>query len=248
MLTLDRKTKTSRKTKEPNHLAEEKRIATPEQQSLMREMLLIWLDFERQLSQVPIVRQLELGKLSLASYRTLLRNLRPQVVEGSRWITRAASSFEASHAELRSKIIHHAWQEHRDYEMLERDYVAAGGERAEIVNAPKNIGSEALSAYMFNQASQPNPVDLLGAMFIIEGLGNKMAGKWAGAIQESLQLPDKALSFLKYHGLADEGHIGELEEIMLMPVVNSESAARILKTARVVARLYLLQLEEIDHV
>ncbi len=33
---------------------------------------------------------------------------------------------------------------------------------------------------MFYKASAPNPFDLLGGMFIIEGLGNRLAGKWGG--------------------------------------------------------------------
>ena len=137
-------------------------------ESLMRDLALVWLDFERRLSQVSIIRRLEHGNFSLDDYRTLLCNLRTQVVEGSRWITRAASSFTSEHADLRSKIISHAVDEHRDYEMLDRDYQTVGGDILEIRSSERNIGTEALAAYLMNQASHPNPIDLLGAMFIIE--------------------------------------------------------------------------------
>jgi 3-oxoacyl-[acyl-carrier-protein] synthase-3 len=40
----------------------------------------------------------------------------------------------------------HAVTEHRDFRMLEVDYVASGGALADIQGAEKNIGSEALSA------------------------------------------------------------------------------------------------------
>jgi 3-oxoacyl-[acyl-carrier-protein] synthase-3 len=89
---------------------------------------------------------------------------------------------------LRSTFIGHAQDEHRDYQMLERNYVSIGGALEEIVNAEKNIGSEALSAFIFHQASRENPVDLLGSMFIIEGLGNNLAGQWAAKIQQTLGL------------------------------------------------------------
>ncbi len=217
-------------------------------ESLLRDLTLAWLDFERRLSQVPIIRRLETGNFTADDYKRLLRNLRPQVIEGARWITRAASSFTAEHAELRSKVIGHAFDEHRDYELLERDYAAVGGDVDEIRSAERNIGTEALAAYLMNQASQPNPVDLLGAIFIIEGLGEKMANRWAKQLQSSAELPESATSFLSYHGKNDDSHIAKMHAILTEDKLVAVSHRRIVKTARVVARLYALQLEEIDNV
>jgi 3-oxoacyl-[acyl-carrier-protein] synthase-3 len=225
---------------------EERTAAASE--SLLRQLTMVWLDFERRLSQVPIIRRLEAGNFSGDDYKTLLRNLRPQVIEGSRWITRAASSFTAEHAELRSKVIGHAYDEHRDYEMLERDYVSVGGDANEIRASERNIGTEALAAFLMNQASQPNPIDLLGAMFIIEGLGEKMASRWASQLQTVLKMPASATSFLAYHGKNDDSHIAKMHAILTGDPLVMAGHARIVKTARVVARLYLLQLEEIDNV
>ena len=97
-------------------------------------------------------------------------------------------------------MIRHAQDEHRDFQMLERDYVSVGGELDEIVNAQQNIGSEALSAYIFHRASHKNPIDLLGSLFIIEGLGNRLAGQWAEMIRQILGLEKQQVSFLGYHG------------------------------------------------
>lgn len=220
----------------------------PESQELLRQLLAVWLEFERRLEKIPIIRRIEQGTFSIQDYRELLCNLRPQVVEGARWITRAASSFTAEFAELRSTVIHHALDEHRDYELIEKDYVSIGGQLEDIRKAQRNIGTEALSSYLMQQASQANPVDLLGAMFIIEGLGNKMASRWATRIQELLDITSESTRFLSYHGANDDAHIGKLNEILGSDAVNSETAPRILKTAKVVARLYALQLEELNHV
>ena len=62
-----------------------------------------------------------------------------------------------------------------------------------------NIGSAALSAFMFHRAGQPDPVDLLGAMFVIEGLGVRNAAGWADRLGRGLGLADDQLSFLRYH-------------------------------------------------
>lgn len=210
---------------------------------LMRDLALVWLEFERKIHSVPIVRRLERGDFTLDDYKALLRNLRPQVVDGARWIARAASNM--TDFQMRSAFIGHALTEHRDYQMLEQNYVAVGGELAEIAEAEKNIGSEALSAFIFDRASQPNPVDLLGSMFIIEGLGSKLAGKWADKIQHLLGLTEHKVSFFAYHGKNDESHVDKLNELVEAEWMTEAIARRIVKTAQVTARLYLLQLEEI---
>jgi len=210
---------------------------------LLRQLALVWLEFEREIRSVPIVRKLHRGEFTVDDYKAMLRNLRPQVVEGARWIARAASNM--TDFRLRSTFIGHAQDEHRDYQMLERNYVSIGGALEEIVNAEKNIGSEALSAFIFHQASRENPVDLLGSMFIIEGLGNNLAGQWAAKIQQTLGLKDEQVSFLGYHSANDEAHLGKLNELINAEWMTTEIAQRIVKTAQVTARLYLLQLEEI---
>jgi 3-oxoacyl-[acyl-carrier-protein] synthase-3 len=101
----------------------------PIAQATLRNLLRVWLDFEMRLGKVPVLRRLDLGTFTRQDYMRLLLNLRQQVIEGSRWITRAASSFDRSHAELRSIVIGHAKDEHKDYEILEKDYVALGGNK-----------------------------------------------------------------------------------------------------------------------
>lgn len=218
-------------------------VSTDLQANLLRELTLVWLDFERQLRSVPLIQKLHRGDFTLEDYQALLKNLRPQVVEGARWIARAASNM--IDFRVRSTFIGHAQDEHRDYQMLERNYVSVGGNLEDIINAQKNIGSEALSAFIFHQASQENPVDLIGSMFIIEGLGNQLAGVWAEKIKQTLNLTDDQVSFLAYHGANDESHIGKLESLLNAEWMTPEIGARIVKTAQVTARLYRLQLEEI---
>jgi 3-oxoacyl-[acyl-carrier-protein] synthase-3 len=215
---------------------------------LVVELGLVWADFERMLDATPILTRLREGTITLADYQRLLVNLRQQVMEGARWIARAASSLSIELFPLRSLFLTHAGEEHRDFQILERDYVATGGELRVIQSAEKNIGSEALSAFMFHRASQPDPLDLLGAMFIIEGLGTAKAHQWAEQLKETLKLDDQQVKFLSYHGGNDDRHFDKLRDVVRSGFVDDAVAARIVKTARTVARLYALQLEELDHV
>jgi hypothetical protein len=207
----------------------------------------VWIELEERLAYVPVLSRLAEGTVTVDDYQRLLYNLRQQVVDGSPWISRAASNFDIDHFELRSAAIRHAEEEHRDYLMIERDYVAIGGSLDELRSGRKNVGSEALSAYMFHYADRPNPVGLLGAMFIIEGLGAKRASGWAARFQEVLGLADNQVHFMQYHQEADGEHTGNLEAILTSGIIDDTAADEIVRCAQVVARLYALQLEELDH-
>ena len=214
--------------------------------TLAERLAAVWDDFETRLAGVPILQRLADGTVTIDDYRRLLFNLRQQVVDGSPWISRAAASFDIAHFDLRSAAIRHAEEEHRDYLMIERDYVAVGGSLAELRAGRKNLGSEALSGYMFHYADRPNPVGLLGAMFIIEGLGARRAAGWATRFQEVLGLADNQVHFMKYHQDADAGHTGNLEAILNSGAIDHAAADEVVRCAEVVARLYALQLEELD--
>lgn len=216
---------------------------------LARELALIWQQFNQRLSKIPVVQKIEQGTLTLDDYKTLLINMRQQVVEGGRWIARAASSMESDDLfTFRSMMIQHAFDEHRDYQMLEKMYVSIGGTLKDIKQRPRNIGSEALTSYMFHQTSKTDPLHLFGAMFIIEGLGSCKAGKWGRAIQKVLNLDNKDIIFMLYHDEHDgDDHYQKLRLALSLPLITQDIAVQIVKTAKVVARLYCLQLEELDN-
>ncbi len=217
-------------------------------QQTLRRLMRAWFDFERRLSRVNIINRLDVGSFSIDDYRNLLLNLRPQVIEGGRWISRCASSFDREHADIRSVVIGHAKDEHRDYEALEQDYVAAGGILSDIRARQRNPGTEALHAFLMYRASQPNPTDMLGAMWIIEGLGEKMANDWADRIDELTNGNGSYTKFMRYHGDNDGTHMDKLYGLVDRVCIDGRVADNIIRTAHVVGRLYALQLEEIDYI
>lgn len=225
----------------------EHKIQSEHGRACLRALMRIWFDFERQLGRVPLIQRLERGYFTLEDYRSLLLHWRQQVVEGARWITRTASSFDRDYADVRSEVIGHALDEHRDYELLEQDFVAAGGSLDDIRQSRRNAGTEALHAFLMYRASQPNPVDMIGAMWIIEGLGQKMATDWAERIDALTDGEGSYTRFMRYHGENDDAHLDKLYGLIDRVCQNDRDLQAIERTARVVARLYALQLEEIDH-
>jgi Iron-containing redox enzyme len=212
---------------------------------VLRKLTIEFTEFEGRLEQTPLIRKLTRGRFELADYQAFLVQLRQQVKDGALWMSRAASNVGEEHLELRSALMKHAVAEHRDFRLLEEDYVATGGAVEAIRAGEKNVGSEALSAWMFHEASRADPFGLLGAMWIIEGLGSIKAQEWGRRVKETLALPDEAVRFLLYHGENDVGHIEEFKSMLAMVLPNEAVARRIVKTARVTSRLYALQIEEI---
>lgn len=215
-------------------------------QECLRQLMRVWFDFERRLNRVPLIFRLENGTFSLDDYQNLLLHLRQQVIEGSRWIARCASSFDREYADVRSIIIGHAKEEHKDYELIERDYVASGGNIETIQGGERNIGSEALHGYLMYRSSRHNPVDLIGAMWMIEGLGQKMALNWADQVDRLAGGNGNYTNFLRYHGENDEAHMEKFYRMLDRVCTEEATGKAIVKTAKVVGRLYCLQLGEID--
>lgn len=215
---------------------------------LNSELALVWQEFTERLARVPVIAAIESETITREGYLCLLRNLRQQVMDGGRWLSQIAASMSQPLFDVRSSLILHAAEEHRDYLLIEKNYVAAGGALEEITGAPKNVGSEAFSSYMFHRANQADPLDLYGAVFILEGLGSARAGRWAEQVKRATGLPEEAVTFLSYHGKNDDAHYEKLRRVLASPHITEPVARAIVRTARTVARLYLLQLEELDHV
>jgi 3-oxoacyl-[acyl-carrier-protein] synthase-3 len=211
----------------------------------LRRLAVAWTAFEARLEATPLIRKLTRGRFELGDYHAFLVQLRQQVKDGALWMSRAASNVDEAHLELRSTLMRHAVAEHRDFRLLEADYVACGGALEAIQGGSKNLGSEALSAFMFHEASRPNPFGLLGAMFIIEGLGSIKAAEWGERVRRRLDLPPEAVRFLSYHGASDEDHMQTFAVMLAEVAGDPQVAERIVRVAEVVGRLYALQIEEI---
>lgn len=219
----------------------------PTQERLVRELCRVWIDFERRLHQVPIVAKLDRGRFSEADYRDLLRTLRPQVIQGASWMARMISNFTPDMVAVRTWCVEHAVYGHTDYKMLDADYVASGGTLEEIEQALPNVGTEALSAWMYQRADRTNPLDLLGAMYVIEGLSSRLCGRWRRSLVERLAMTDEQLTFLGHHAKHEDHDVtGPIDELLPAERLTEELVDQIVRTARVTARLYLLQLEELE--
>jgi 3-oxoacyl-[acyl-carrier-protein] synthase-3 len=234
------------------HEAPPPHVAAPDQPALLagtlRELAAVWHDYRSRLWRTPLVRRILEGRLTRDDYLRWMACWIPQVREGSLWMRSAVRNIGEPYLRLRELISAHADDEQFDFRLLFEDYRLAGGTAAHIEDLVRNPGGDALNAYMHATAAQPNPVGLLGGIYIIEGTGQRVIPALLPHLRRQLGLPEAALRFLRYHGENDVRHLARWLDAVSHVIErggDGSAGTRIVATAREVAQLYVLQMEHV---
>ncbi|WP_258129722.1 iron-containing redox enzyme family protein [Achromobacter anxifer] len=215
---------------------------------LLTELAAIWHDYRSRVWRTPVVRRLRNRQFQTDDYLNWMENWIPQVREGSKWMREGAASLTEQYAPLAALIDTHAGEEQNDFQILFQDYRTAGGPVADIDALRRNPGGEALNAYLHGLAATRDPIGLLGAIYIIEGTGQRIVPALLPLLKASLKLPPDAFRFLEYHGHNDEHHLARwltAVELALDCDEDGRAEQRIVDTARRTAALYLMQFHHV---
>jgi len=219
----------------------------PLMQKLLRELAGVWHDYRSRAWRTPIVSRIVRGGITHADFVRWMEDWIPQVQQGSIWMRKAVASLDQGYARLRELVTAHASDEQYDFKILFNDYRRAGGPVARIEDLRRNPGGEALNAYLHARAERPNPVGLLGAIYVIEGTGQRIVPALLPALRRQLGLPLEVVRFLHYHGENDVNHLARWLNCASLALETGGAAAAddIVDTARKTAQLYLMQLDSI---
>lgn len=223
------------------------RDTSPVMQTLLRELAEVWHDYRSRAWRTPLVSHITRGQLQREHLLRWMEDWIPQVQQGSVWMRKAASNLTAPYAGLRDLIQLHAADEQFDFRILFDDYRRLGGSVPSIEALRRNPGGEALNAYLHARAEGATPEGLLGAVYIIEGTGQRIVPALLPEIRRQLALPIETTKFLQYHGENDVNHLARwlrCVEIAL-EAGGAGTARNIVATARTTAQLYLMQLEAV---
>jgi 3-oxoacyl-[acyl-carrier-protein] synthase-3 len=223
-------------------------VATdPLVQQLLRELAAVWHDYRSRAWRAPLLARIVRGAVTHREFVRWMEEWIPQVQQGSVWMRKAVASLDQRYARLRELVTAHANDEQYDFRILFDDYRRAGGPVARIEDLRRNPGGEALNAYLHARAERPNPVGLLGSIYIIEGTGQRIVPALLPALRRQLALPLEAVRFLHYHGENDVNHLARWLDCagLALEAGGAAAASDIVDTARRTAELYLMQLESI---
>ncbi|MBB6577363.1 3-oxoacyl-[acyl-carrier-protein] synthase-3 [Comamonas odontotermitis] len=215
---------------------------------LLTELASIWHDYRSQVWRTPLVRRIRSGHMKTDDYLCWMRQWIPQVREGSLWMREGAASLTGDYAALAALMGVHAGEEQNDFKILHQDYLNAGGTITNIDALQRNPGGQALNSYLHSLAATTNPIGLLGAIYIIEGTGQRIVPSLLPLLRQSLDLGPECFRFLEYHGANDENHLERwlMAVQMVMALDTTGDAPRaIAATARHTAQLYLMQFAHI---
>ena len=219
--------------------------APPTLQPLLTALASIWHGYRSDVWRSPVIHKLVAGQFGTDDYRNWTAQWVPQVRQGSQWMRKAVASLTGPFADLGALIETHASDEQDDFHILYNDYLAAGGTLA-LDDLHRNPGGEALNSYLHALAATPNPLGLLGAIYIIEGTGQRIVPALLPLLRQQVKLPPSAFRFLEYHGANDENHLARwLAAVEITLELDPRAADAILQTARHTAQLYLMQFERI---
>lgn len=215
-------------------------------QNLLTTLASTWHDYRSQVWRSTIIHKLVSQQFGLEDYRNWTAQWIPQVREGSKWMREAVASLTGVYADLGALIETHAGEEQNDFHILYDDYCAAGGTEP-VDNLRRNPGGEALNSYLHSLAATKNPIGLLGAIYIIEGTGQRIVPALLPLLRKQVDLPASAFRFLEYHGANDEHHLARwLAAVELVLAIEPKAANAIIATAKHTVQLYLMQFEHIQ--
>ncbi len=220
----------------------------PELAQLLLDLAAVWSDFRSRAWRSGPVRRIVTHTFTREDYLRWMGDWIPQVREGTRWMRTAVANLSDRYDALRTLIEGHAAEEQNDFRILFEDYRRAGGAISDLEALRRNPGGEALNAYLHARAAQADAVGLLGAIYIIEGSGQRLIPALLPLIRRQLKELGPVFRFLHYHGENDMAHLARwlraVELVLDRAPDRNVVTADIVDTARRTAELYLMQLED----
>jgi hypothetical protein len=94
------------------------------------------------------------------------------------------------------------------------DIEACGGDRATAASALPSLATEVMVSYAYDTIQRGNPVGFFGMVLVLEGTSMTLATRAANTLQQSLDLPRNALTYLLSHGSLDIQHVDFFKNLM----------------------------------
>lgn len=137
---------------------------------------------------------------------------------------------------LRRPVAEYIEEEIGHEEWILDDIAAAGGDAEAVSRGMPELATEVMVAYAYDLVNRRNPAGFFGMVFVLEGTSVALALKAADLIQQALDLPDAAFSYLRSHGTLDQSHTQHLAE--LVNRMEPDDQAEVLRAARIFFKLY----------
>ncbi|CAK15538.1 TenA family transcriptional regulator [Pseudomonas entomophila] len=193
---------------------------------------------ERQaLFAVPVIREALAGQVSLDSYIAFLTQAYHHVRHTVPLMMACGARLPSRLEWLRGAVCEYIDEEYGHEQWILNDINACGGDWEAVRDGRPARSIELMVAYLYDLIARGNPVGLFGMVNVLEGTSIALATQAAGTIKTTLNLPDKAFSYLSSHGALDQDHMVTYKQLMDRLDDGADQQA-VIHAAKVVYHLY----------
>jgi pyrroloquinoline quinone (PQQ) biosynthesis protein C len=162
----------------------------------------------------PIVTAALDGRVDRAQYLRFLQRAFHHVKHTPHLLAACGTRVETRQRWLRDALAHYIEEETGHHEWILDDIAAAGGDAEAVRVSEADFDTDVMVAYAYDTVTRRNPVGLFGMIYVLEGTSVSLASKLALLLQEALDLPASAFTYLRSHGALDVEHIGHFENVV----------------------------------
>ncbi|MFN3710840.1 MAG: TenA family transcriptional regulator [Alishewanella aestuarii] len=184
-----------------------------------------------------IQRCLEQQSFTLAEYQAFLTEAYHHVKHTVPLLMAVGSRLSSAQEYYREAIAEYIEEELGHQEWVLNDIAATGADKEQVRHGTPRLATELMVAYAYDTVLRGNPLAFFGMVLVLEGTSVNLATGAAEIIQQQLQLPNKAFSYLRSHGSLDIEHLSFFEKLM-DTISNTTDQQAIVHAAKVFYQLY----------
>lgn len=138
---------------------------------------------------------------------------------------------------LRDAVAEYIEEELGHQEWILNDIAACGVDKNEVRYGEPSFATELMVSYAYDLINRVNPLGFFGMVHVLEGTSIAVADHAADTIQKTVNLPDKAFSYLRSHGALDQDHVKFFEKLM-NKITDTQEQDLIVNSAKKFFKLY----------
>jgi pyrroloquinoline quinone (PQQ) biosynthesis protein C len=189
------------------------------------------------LMSAPIIANCLAGEISLNDYVAFLQQAYHHVKHTTPLLMATGARLPENKEWLREAVAEYIEEELGHQEWILNDIEACGFDKEKARRSQPNLSTELMVSYAYDTVNRVNPLGFFGMVNVLEGTSVKIADLAADKIQDVLNLPASAFSYLKSHGSLDQDHIKFYEGLMNR-VEDSSEQDQIIHSSRAFYYLY----------
>ncbi len=190
-----------------------------------------------QLFNLPLIKAGAVGQVSLDAYIAFLTEAYHHVKHTTPLLMNCGAKLPEKYEWLRNGIAEYIEEELGHQEWILNDIAACGGDKEVVRNGTASFATEIMVAYAYDMINRVNPVGFLGMVLVLEGTSVALATQAGQSLQTSLNLPNKAFTYLTSHGSLDVGHT-EFYENLVNQIEDENTRDLLIRSAKDFYRLY----------